>query len=122
MLDVWRGALSPRTLLNLIDHLPRNSHYAEAMAQDEEVAEGLVDVPAGGPGSPPLTEFTPEVEAIVAVVDRLGDVVNTLIAANGGKPKPVRPWPRPVTALDRVRARKRAEAMDVLERKLFPDN
>ena len=120
MLDLWRGTLSPRTLLNLIDHLPRTSHFQEAMAQDDEIVDGLVDLPDGQPSPPPLTEFSPEVELLAAVVDRLGDLGSTIIASNGGKPRNSRPWPRPVTAMDRHRARLRRRAPDELAARLFP--
>lgn len=123
MLDVWRGTLSPRTLLNLIDHLPRNSHFAEATAQDDELAEGLLDRPEGGrPAAPPMTEFSPEAEVLAAVVDRLGELIRTYAAANGGNPPPLKLWPRPVTAADRAHARARKAAMDDLQKTLFPDS
>lgn len=118
--DLWRGGLTPRELLNLVDHLPRTSHYQDALAQDDEIHEGHVTPPPGQPKSPPLTEFSPEVEVLTAAVDRLGEVINAVLAAAGGKPKPVRPYPRPVTAVDRRRARERAEVQRDLERQLFP--
>lgn len=118
--DLWRGRLTPRELLNLVDHLPRTSHYQDALAQDDEIQDGTVTPPSGQPTGPPLTEFSPEVEILTAAVDRLGEVANAVIAAAGGKPRPVRPWPRPVTAADRSRARERAEVQRDLEQQLFP--
>lgn len=118
--DLWRGRLTPRELLNLVDHLPRTSHYQDALAQDDEVHDGTVTAPSGQPKGPPLTEYSPEVEALSAVIDRLGEVINAVLAAGGGKPKLVRPWQRPVTAADRRRAREREAANEALEQQLFP--
>lgn len=110
-----------RFLLNQIDHLPRTSHYQEARAQDDELAEGMLEHLSDGPPAPPaLTEFSPEVEVLQGVLDRLGEVVNAVVASGGGKPSPVRPGPRPVTALDRARARRLKDASAELEAKLFP--
>lgn len=122
MLDVWRDTMSPRTLLNLIDHLPRTSAFQQALAQDDELAqqEALAS-PESSTRDIPLSEFSPEVEALAAVVDRLGEVTATLVAVNGGKPSPPRPYPRPVTAWDRARAKARHEALNDLQRQLFPD-
>jgi hypothetical protein len=55
------------------------------------------------------------------VADRLAEVANTIIGTAGGKPARVPAYPRPVTAFDRVRARRLREAAQELERKLFPD-
>lgn len=122
MLDVWRGTLSPRTLLNLIDHLPRTSAYQQAVADDDELADSVGDLGGGGTPSIPLAEFSPEVEALAMVVDRLGEVAATILAVNNQKPKKLKPYPRPVTAFDRVRARRRQQAISDLERRLFPDD
>lgn len=54
---------------------------------------------------PPVSEFTPEVELLAAIVDRLGGVIAAVIGVNGGKPPKTRPWPRPVTAMDRAKSR-----------------
>lgn len=118
---MWRDTLSPRTLLNLIEHLPRDSAFAEAIAQDDERFEGvaLTDFQAEAP-SIPLTEFGPQQELLAAIYDRLGEVVNVGIQQGGGKPVAIRPWPRPVTAADRAQARARRAAMDDMADVLFP--
>lgn len=90
------------------------------MAEDDELAAEL----AGEQFPrrlPPLSEWSPEVEVLAVVADRLAEVANTIIGVNGGKPSRVQPMPRPVTAIDRARARLRREAADELERRLFPD-
>lgn len=105
--------------LSIIDNLPRTSAYAQAVAQDDELASTMAEPLTAR--TVPMTEWSPEVEALAVVVDRLAEVTNTLIATAGGKPKQIRPYPRPVTAFDRTRAQRRREAAAELERKLFPD-
>jgi hypothetical protein len=122
MLDVWRGTMSPRTLLNLIEHLPRTSAYQQALANDDEVAAAAMADEPSSRNDLPLSEFSPEVEALASVVDRLGEVTAVLINANGGKAKPPKPYPRPVTAWDRVRARRHQDAYEGLKAVLFPDD
>lgn len=108
-------------LENLIDHLPRTSNYRAAVASDEELATELLDGPdLPESTTPPLTEWSAEVEALAVVVDRLWEVCNTIAASVGGKPSQVKRYPRPVTAFDRVRARLREAEAARLESMLFP--
>jgi hypothetical protein len=78
------------------------------MSEDEVLAEHLLSMPE--PESKPparrWSEFTPDVELLSGVVDRIAEVVNAIAAANGAKPRKVKPMPRPVTAFERVRERK----------------
>lgn len=120
MLDLWRGRLSPRKVLALVEHLPRYSAYSEAVAQDDELAENSVEGPA--PASLPLTEWTPEAEALWTVADRLADVIRAVVETQGGKVGKIPSAPRPVTAFDRARARRRDEAYGHLKEQLFPGN
>lgn len=101
-----------RDLLALIDWLPRDSAFMEAMSEDEEVAEEFLSrdenvKPKGN--RPRISEWSPELEKITEVVDRLGEVMQAVVASNGGKPPKIRPQPRPRTAIDRMRERKRYE-------------
>lgn len=110
-----------RRLLNFIDGLPRHSAFIEALADDEEYAAMVVE--AGWPERSPhprLSEYTPEREALDAVVDRLGEVVSAVIAAAGVRPPKIKPQPRPRTAVDRLRARKRRLDHESLVAKLLP--
>jgi hypothetical protein len=109
--------------LTLIDHLPRTSAFAAAVAQDDELAASVVDLPKAS-HIPPLTEWTPEVQALAAIVDRLADLINAVVVnhpSGKGRPTRVRPWPRPVTAFDRARTKRIREAAADLEAQLFPD-
>jgi hypothetical protein len=72
------------------------------------------------PRPPRLTEFSAEVAAIAAAVDRLGELIGALVAVNGGTPPKLQPYPRPVTAIERVRRRQRMEAHFDLVRRVLP--
>lgn len=88
-----------RRLLNLIDGLPRNTHYVEAVATDEALAEQFGDQPSG----PPVerwVDFSPEREAILVVADRIAELVRVQVLAAGGKAPQVKPLPRPTTVLN----------------------
>ncbi len=98
-----------RRLLNLIDHLPRNSFFAEAMAQDEEAAAAwLAHQEAAGETEAPepverWSEWSPERDAMERVADAINALIATTVSAHGGKAPALRPGARPVTALDKVR-------------------
>lgn len=94
----------------MINHLPRTSHFVAAIAQDEEAAEAALDHDDRDPAlaGPHLTEWTPEVQALYGLADRLGTLIQVTLAAGGAKqPKPLPSWPRPRLAIDRVRERRR---------------
>lgn len=115
--ELWRKRRW-RRLLNLIDHLPRHSHYIAAMANDEELAESLPE-PTQGSGAPPLTEFTPEVERLTLIADRLAEVVTAVGNTVAKKPRrPPRQLPRPVTAHDRIKRRRRRERHQLILKRL----
>lgn len=106
--------------LNLIEHLPRASYYAQAVLLDEEYAEVVAGLPQGKPEMP-IHQWTPELEAMAAIVDRLAEVANAVIASAGGKPGRVERYPRPVTAIDKARNRKAREAVNAMASKLWPE-
>lgn len=108
--------------LALVDHLPRTSSYVQAVSQDDEIAEAAGHVPPSLAG-PSLTEWTPEVEALAAVIDRLGEVINGLrvIHPSGkGKAVHVPPYRRPTTAFDRARIRREVRLSEAAIAKAFP--
>lgn len=102
-----------RELLNILEFLPRTSAYAQAMATDDKLAEQIVQVSdsAGRTGSWTRThrEYTPEVEMLSAVFDRLGELIRAVAATRGSNSKPATPAPRPVSAIERARRRATAE-------------
>ena len=93
-----------RYLLNLIDRLPAHSHMHAALANDPEWARMVKQreeerKKAGETlrrGGPSLVEWTPVMEALASVNDRLA----ALIESNKKKPGKVKPYTRPKTAFD----------------------
>jgi hypothetical protein len=107
MLDVWRGRITPRQVLNLVDRLPRHSHYKAALADDDDLAD-LIDENEPPP-KPPLTDFSADHQLLNIIADRLGELIRTTAQVNSTKRvPPVQPLPRPETALHR-KARRRRE-------------
>lgn len=85
------------------------SALAEAQAGDEELAEETANQAKDDkvPRGPRLSEFSPEYRVLLDVFDRLGEITAAVIQSGGGKPRMPTPAPRPITALDRVIARRR---------------
>lgn len=107
-----------RLLLNLVDHLPQDSHTVAAMADDEELAASFPD-PEPGPAAPPLQTWTPEVDKLTLIADRLGELVTAVHNTVAKKPaRPPRPLPRPQTARDRLRRQQRRSKHDALTAQL----
>lgn len=102
-----------RELLNILEFLPRTSAYAQAMATDEKLAEQInqTSEAAGRTAKWSRThrEYSPEVEMLSAVFDRLGELIRAVAATRGSNSKPPPPAPRPVSAIERVRRRTAAE-------------
>lgn len=127
MLDSRRGSLDLATewrsrrwrrLLNIIDHLPRNSHFVQASLDDEELAWAVVpelerrraaEGSASRPEPLPLAEYSPEVDATYHLTDRVGFLIDAVVASSGGTPPRITPIERPETAFDRVRKTVRYE-------------
>lgn len=93
-----------RYLLSRIDHLPRNSAYVEAVSKDRELAEQMLDHPPPAGDAVRMRDWSPLMEAMATQIDRLGDVVQAVIAAQGGKPPKIKPFPRPKTAVEELRS------------------
>lgn len=91
--------------------MPSRSRFNLARVDDDEVAEQVLAHPDyESSKTPSLEDFTPEVGAMTAVYDRLGELIETLIATTpGGKPQKVHPAPRPQTAFDRAQYRMSAQ-------------
>ncbi len=121
VLDLWRGRISVDEISNLIDHLPRTSAFQDALAHDEEYA-ALAAGTDSKPTPPRLTEFGPEIELLAALYDRVGELIGTVVQVAGGKGHHhARPYPRPVTAIDRARAARRAAGAEDLLNQLLPN-
>lgn len=84
----------------MIDGLPRDSAYGEAIADDES----LVDLNANPDEyRPSVREWSLLAELLTAIHSRLGDVLQIQATKN----LKLQPWPTPVTAVDRVREKER---------------
>ena len=102
-----------RLLLNVIDGLPRNSHYGEALAMDTELAkmqQGQGD--SKRTPRPPMRDWSPEVEVLAAIFDRM----NAFIQTQSEKNLRLKPWPLPLTAKELVKQEKSRQQRTRLER------
>ncbi|MEV4670969.1 hypothetical protein AB0K34_04880 [Actinomadura sp. NPDC049382] len=117
MRQLWTGELGIREALNLIDRLPRHSHLAAAMADDDDLAD-LIDEDAPAP-PPPLTEWSADHGLLTIIAERLGDLLAATAQANSGKKVPSpRPLPRPETALKRKVKRRREYKRELIRDRL----
>lgn len=120
---LWRSR-QVRRLLNLIDHLPQNTRFYEQVANDEEYAEMLLEAQeraeregaAPPPTGSPIHSWSPEVSILAVVVDKL----SVLVEAQKAKPGQVMPYPRPKTAMERVKLRRRQSQHDNLVAQMVP--
>lgn len=109
-------------MLNLIEHLPRTSFLAEAMADDEEAAEQwLAHESAGGEIAARRerwSEWTPERDALERLADAMNTLIGVTVNVHGGKAARTKPGPRPTGAVDRLRERQRLNADRALKARL----
>jgi hypothetical protein len=114
-----------RRLLNFIDNLPRNSAYVTALVEDEEYAEAVVAAEAGAQERHRprryMNEWSVEVELLSSVLDRLGELISVSVVAAGAKKAPkVAPAPRPMTAIERIRQKRRWRRHESLVSRVLP--
>jgi len=97
-----------RRLLDLVDGSRRTSHLQEAMAQDDELAEALLESDDSERSGPKrrVIDFTAEVEVLSVLADRVAELIQVVGAGRGMKRGRVTPMPRPETALHRARERR----------------
>jgi hypothetical protein len=82
-----------------------------ALAEDEELAELYVD--DDKPYRPALSEWDEQAALLAQVVDGITNLTHTVIAIVDKAP-PMTPYPRPESALDRVRMRRARREYDEL--------
>ncbi len=117
---MWRSRRW-RHLLNIIDRLPRHSAFAESLADDDELATVLARMPQrDGVPSRRMREWSPEVELLSVLGDRIAELIQAVGATKGAKPRQVRALPRPVTAMQRRRAAARKDKHKSLVARLLP--
>ena len=112
--------MSAQEILDYLEHMPRTSAYHTAIAEDEDLAEQLAGMPDQKPGPPRLAEFSPEVQVLAEVRDLVATLINVQIARAGKKPSKVKPYPRPVSAVEQVRRRERYRKHTSLVAHLIP--
>lgn len=111
-------------ILTVVDHLPRDSAYMQALTDDDDWAEAVLRDPPdeSKPAVPTvrLADWSPELEMLTNLYDRLGELVRVVAMSAGGKPRKAQPAPRPRTALDRARARRRKAQHNRLVEHMLP--
>ena len=106
-------------LLELIDQLPQASRFMEAVVNDPEQADLIARSREGAdevPWSPRFSEFGLLERLMRDAVMAIQGVQAAVIAAAGGKPPKVEPYPVPVTEIDRaVERANRAWAESIMD-------
>lgn len=109
--DLWRDELTVVEVLGLIDQLPHWSRFVSALVDDDELLDGLSEENLK-PARPALTSWTPEVNQLTQIYDRLGEVVRAVVGGYSKKVPTIKPAPRPQTAADRARLRRKRQQHD----------
>lgn len=105
--------------MNLIDHLPRESYFVEALLNDDQFAEQLLNMPDAPGSRERMSEWSPLREGLARVEDAVHELQAAVIAAAGVKPPKVERAVRPITAVDRARhQRRRQEHASIVARVL----
>lgn len=109
-------------MLNLIDRLPRNSAYLEAVVMDERVALAMLRADNGRDKKSKrrMSEWSVEAELLSTVADRVAELIQATFAARGAKPGSFSAAPRPETALEKVRDQERIRKHRVLVARVLP--
>lgn len=95
-------------MLNVVSGLPRNSAYGEALALDESLVDTSTSARRTSRGEqepPSMREWSPEVELLAAIFDRLNGVIQIQTEKN----LRLKPWPVPLTAAEVLRQRTRRQ-------------
>ena len=102
-LAAWYAAGRWVALLDLIDMLPSASRLNEAIVNDPDAARDIAALPTPeGEWSPRPSEYTLTHQMLGRLITATEQVGQAVIAGAGGKPQPVKPFPRPVTEVDRA--------------------
>lgn len=89
----------------MIDGLPRHSHYGEAIAMDKALVDPQQQDRPGSQPRPSMREWSPEVELLAAVFNRM----NSFVQTQAEKDLKLKPWPTPLTAAELVTAEQRRQ-------------
>lgn len=119
---LWRTRKWKKILL-ILEHLPRTSAYAEAMATDERLAKSLAALPESTRKAQwrrSYREFTPEVEMLSALFDRVGELIRVTAGVRGARTKQPMSAPRPIPAIDRIKRQSAEEKHRRLTARVLP--
>lgn len=90
-------------LLDLIDGLPGASRLNEAIVNDKEYAAQLASMPRpDGEWAPRVAEFDLHAHLQREILHALKGLKQVTVAAAGGKPGEVKPFPGPRTEIERA--------------------
>jgi hypothetical protein len=67
-----------------------------------------------------MSEYSPVVETLSLLCDRVSELIGTVAATKGMRPRKIPPAPRPVTAIERLRKKRRQVTHRRLVSKLLP--
>jgi len=118
------GTRQVRRALNLIDHLPRNTFYTEALVNDEDFALAMArhtQAEDETEHAPPMHTWSPEMAMLAKIIDKLSGIQHAVIAVNSKTPpSSPKPYPMPKTAMDRAHRITREERHLDLVAKVLP--
>lgn len=103
--ELWRSR-QWRELLGLIDHLPPNSHMNQLLMNDEEhLRSALQRQKRGGTGASSMSEWSTTNSMLATLIDAVNrnSVITQAVSSSGGSKPSYEPYPRPATALDKIR-------------------
>lgn len=103
-LAVWFRNRRWVAILDYIDMLPSPNRLTEAMMNDPEYAMEIAMRPESEDSwSPPFRDYNLQAVMMREVITKLEVVIQTLTASGGAKPKSFKPFPTPVTEVDRAK-------------------
>ncbi|MFG3710882.1 hypothetical protein [Micromonospora sp. NPDC047730] len=89
-------------------------------ADPEWAKQVMAHSPADAPPRARMSDWSPEVERLTDLCDLLSEAIRAMASLKGVKPGPARRMPRPRTALDRERNRRRWRQHNSLTARLLP--
>jgi hypothetical protein len=99
----WYAAGRWVALLDLIDGLPTASRLNEAIVNDPEAAAAIANMPKSSEEwSPRVSEFDLNAHLLREILHAVKSNGQISIAAAGGKPGELKPFPVPVTEVERA--------------------
>jgi hypothetical protein len=107
-----------RKLLNFIEHIPVNSAFTQAYANDTDAAraqlerEGVLE--SLEERHERWIDWSPERQGLARIEDRVQELTRVVASALKAKPGPFRPAPRPHSALEEMRSNRRKAQHAVL--------